>query len=108
MIWKVYHLSLDEDNEELIQILISSIGSGNGFSDFIYVFSRHNYSFKEWRIENPNSDPEDYYSSFEYLDDFNLYTFRTKSKFFVTQLRIYCPRDSYEWYCREIDEKNLN
>ena len=88
MIWKVYHLNLDEDNEELIQILISSIGSGNGFSEFIYVFSGHNYFFKEWIIGNPDSDPEDYYSSFEYLDDFNVYTFRTKSKIIVTKLRI--------------------
>ena len=98
----------DEDNKELIEILANSLSTGNGTKDSFYLFGIHNYGYKEWQQEYPDYEFEIYFDRFDgYLYDFEVYILRTNKKIYFGKLPKYRPRDEYEFYSVEIDEKNL-
>jgi hypothetical protein len=98
----------DQDNVELLEILTNSICGGNGTRDYFEIFGMHNFGYKDWQEAYPDEDFELFYeNSYCYLDDFRVYIFRTKNRFYVANLLTHGPREEYGWNPIEIDGKNL-
>jgi hypothetical protein len=68
------------DKETFFDIITKAISANIGFEDYFEPLCSYNFSFKDWKNEHNDKNESDFYDiPYSYLDDVNVFAFKTKN-----------------------------